>query len=234
MAKKHTQDPEPHLQSIGEPFLYRMNGASIPALVHAVYKVPDVHPRTDGPWKNEADKIAWVDPDTAYQCILRRNARRGYLEGFVGVEPSHPLFGRQPGTLDGYGIAVHEGLTYSAMCEINQPEALSICHVQHLGLAKGPRREGPQTGRSLVLHQQAWWFGFSCNGEGDVIPIDKPVQRQDFMPGVNFVNYKDEHFVRQECTRLALQLKAIEDGRDPREVDPGGQRRAFGYAGRQG
>jgi len=234
MPKKNDSNPQPMSRSGEQSFPYVMNGSTVPIQVQAVYKVPSIHPITDGPWKNEVDKIAWVDPDSGYQCICRRNARGGYLEGYVGVDPSHPLFGRETGTLHGYGIKVHEGLSYSETCEIDQPEALSICHVQHLGLAKGPSRDGPQFGRSLVLHEQAWWFGFSCNGERDVIPIDKPIQRQEFIAGVNFVNYKDEHFVRQECTRLAAQLKAIEEGRDPREVDPGGPRRAFSRRGREG
>ena len=234
MTNKKTANHQTIVQSDERSFPYVMNGSAEPVQVQAVYRVPTIHPLTDGPWENEVDKIAWVDPDTGYQCICRRNAREGYLEGYIGVDPTHPLFGRRIGTLHGYGIAVHEGLSYSAICQIDQPEALSICHVKHSGLAKGPHREGPQSGRSLVLHEQAWWFGFSCNGEGDVIPIDKPVQRQEHMPGVNFMEYKNEHFVRQECTRLAAQLKAIEEGRDPREVDPGGPRRAFASNRREG
>ena len=234
MPTKKTSAPQTLEQSSEQSFPYLMNGGSVPVQVQAVYRVPDIHPRTDGPWKNEVDKIAWVDPGTGYQCICRRQASKGFLEGFVGIDPSHPLFGRHEASLLGYGIAVHEGLTYSAICQINQPEALSVCHVTHMGLAQGRRRDGPQSGRSLVLHEQAWWFGFSCNGEGDVIPLDKPIQRQEFMPGVNFVSYKNEEFVHRECTRLAAQLMAIEDGRDPREIDPGGPRRAFGTSRSEG
>ena len=57
-----------------------------------VYHVPDLSPKIPGPWRGEADKIAWTDPTTGMACIIRRSAH-GHLCGYVAVEPEHPLYG---------------------------------------------------------------------------------------------------------------------------------------------
>lgn len=51
--------------------------------------------------------------------------------------------------------------------------------------------------------------------------------------GVEDPSYKTEGFVFEECVRLAVQLKAIDDGRDPAEADPGADvGRSFGEEAR--
>ena len=47
--------------------------------------------------------------------------------------------------------------------------------------------------------------------------------RNGTLEGVNERTYKTEQFVYEECVRLATQLKAVEEGRDAREADPGAQ-----------
>lgn len=210
-----------------------MNGGTVPVQISAAFSVPSVHPQTQGPWTGEADKIAWQDATTGYDCIIRRNPNSGYLCGYVAVERFHPLYGREVGTLVGYGIAAHEGLSYSASCQVGEPEALSICHVPRLGIAESFRTGAASTERGIVPHEEAWWFGFSCDGPRDVLPTSIRVPERS-LSGCNHPSYKNEHFVHQECIRLAAQLKAIAEGRDPQSVDPGGPPRAFNPHRRDG
>lgn len=45
-----------------------------------------------GPWQDEPDKVAWVDPDTGLDCMAKRHERLGHWCGYVGVGPDHPWF----------------------------------------------------------------------------------------------------------------------------------------------
>lgn len=46
----------------------------------------------DGPWRDEPDKIEWIDPATNLNCMIIRN-RHGVLCGYVGVPEAHPWYG---------------------------------------------------------------------------------------------------------------------------------------------
>lgn len=56
----------------------------------------------------------------------------------------------------------------------------------------------------------------------DITPTTRARGRTDhLLDGVGNPTYKTEAFVYRECLRLAAQLHAIGEGRDPREADPG-------------
>ncbi len=186
--------------------------------VDAVYHVPAVHPVEAGPWSIEADKIALTDQMSGYGCIIRRSLERQHLCGYVSVPPGHPLFGRQHGTLTGILIGVHGGIDYSNACEEHEPENRSICHVV---ATPGFHQEVQRN--EAADRDDAWWFGFSCDQRDDLVPLETRRPRGDKTPafGVDDPTYKTEAFVYGECIRLAAQLKAIEQNRDPRSADPG-------------
>lgn len=93
------------------------------------FRVKERHPKGDGPWNDEADKIGWVDEGTVLHCIILRE-RDGTLSGFVGVQPDHPLYDFEADAVPaGIGISVHGGLNYAKPCEANVPEQISVCHV---------------------------------------------------------------------------------------------------------
>lgn len=190
--------------------------------VDAIYHVPAVHPSGDGPWTNEADKVAWTDPLTGYGCIIRRSPNGRFLAGYVSVPPSHPLYGRDVHTLTGLGIAIHGGLDYSAACEHQEREEYSVCHVVKRIVPEGFQQRIYANDAAQEQHDDAWWLGFSCDKPGDIIPVPYSNRTRHVpRPGIEAPTYKTEGFVHDECVRLALQLKAIEEGRDPREADPG-------------
>lgn len=191
--------------------------------VDAVYHVPDVHPVSDGPWANEADKVAFTDPMTGYGCIIRRSPNGQHLCGYVSVPPTHPFFGREHGTLTGIMIGVHGGLDYSEECQDWESEDRSICDVVVGRLVPEDFKQRVHANEAADRHGDAWWFGFSCDQRTDLVPEDTRRPHHEKAPvfGVDEPTYKTEAFVYGECVRLAAQMRAIEQNRDPRLADPG-------------
>lgn len=200
--------------------------------VDAIYHVPSVHPKAEGPWTAEADKVAWVDGMSGLACIIRRKPGSGVLGGYVAVPPGHPLFGWQPEALLGLGLQVHGGtISYAASCERTAPEEVSICHtVTHPVPEQRLFANDAALGLDPGDHgDDAWWFGFECDQPYDVRPgVGRDHAAPSALDGVNRREYRDMGYVHRECVRLAAQLGSIGEGRDPAAaiVDAGG---AVGY-----
>lgn len=204
-----------------------------PVVVDAVFHVREVKPALQGPWSGEADKIAWTDAMTGYGCIIRRSPKGGHLCGYVSVPPTHPIFGRQVHSLCGYRIGVHGGLDYSAPCQHWEREDRSVCHVT--APVPDPRRtQAVHVNAEVDRHDDAWWFGFSCNHPGDIVPDAARLHGAEPLAGINDPTYKDERFVYSECLRLAAQLKILERGGHPSDVDPGPAASAYDPNGCRG
>jgi len=223
MPKKKTEAAERALTIIDQPkrdVVVTLNGGREPVPVEATYLVPKVHPSAPGPWSGEHDKVAWRDAATGYPCIIRRSPITGHLGGYVAVPPGHPVHGWPASALIGLHVAVHNSISYAAACERGMPEALSICHVAPV-VSRPERQVVHRNAAAEEPHDDAWWFGFECNGPGDVLPDDR-MRRADGRPldGVVERTYRDEAFVHGECTRLAMQFAAIAAGRDPVEALP--------------
>lgn len=186
---------------------YATSGGTVPA--SEIYFVRGAKPDGDGVWLGEADKVAWIDPATGYECIMMRDNPEGFLSGYVGVPGSHPLFGRDHDAIPpDLGIEVHGGLTYSRVCQEGPSpqrtilyEARRICHVLPLKHATDHRP-----------HPDQWWFGFSCDHVYDVVP-GRRRERQRFMGAETSAEYRDDGYVVREVLNLARQLRAIADGR---------------------
>lgn len=78
-----------------------------------------------GPWVDEPDRLEWKHGEL--YCVISRHQQDGYLQGFVGLPPTHSLFGKSHADLP--AIEAHGGLTYSAGC--------SHCGVWWLGFDCG-------------------------------------------------------------------------------------------------
>lgn len=207
---------EPFIQREGDVTLvvgqlYPMRGITIRA--SEVYYVGDLRDRrSDGPSLDEADKVAWRDPATGYECIMMRDRDGGFLSGYVGVPADHPFYGSDFEALTSdLGIEVHGGLNYSQICEDGPTperhiiyESRRICHV---AVGAVPLRHGSD----YRVSDHAWWFGFSCDHIYDVIPM-KPAQRGRFLSAETGAVYRDDAYVCNEIQNLAAQLKAIADG----------------------
>lgn len=194
----------------------------------AVYRVEGLKSREPGPWLGEADKVAWLDPASGYECIILRQADGGHLGGYVGVPPGHPLHGYDAGVVpEELGIEVHGGLSYAAACEAGpasgrrlRDEARRICHVDvaHPTLAARyadhPRFSDRYATDYRVRHDDAWWFGFRCDHLYDVVPdrVGRADRPERFLQREVGRTYRDEGYVHDQVLNLAAQLRAVADG----------------------
>lgn len=192
--------------------LYPMRGITIRA--SEVYYDADLRrDRPEGPALDEADKIAWRDPATGYECIMLRDRDAGFLSGYVGVPSGHPLFGFDHDALpDDLGVDVHGGLTYSRICDDGPSpdrriirESRRICHVVvgHAPLVHGS---------DYRVQEHAWWFGFSCDHLYDALTGRGSRHDRRFLAAETGPVYRDDAYVCTEVQNLAAQLRAIADG----------------------
>lgn len=158
-----------------------------------VFRVAGLQPKTAGPWRHEADKLAWVDAATGSQCVILRTVPGGHLRGYVGIEIGDAMFGWSHDEIpSGLGIRVHGGLDYSEVSGLggeHDEEMVGVDHFEVHG-SEDPR----------------WWFGFGCDKSGDLVPDASDA----FMAYVGDVPvYRDERFVFEQCTALAQRLLLI-------------------------
>lgn len=192
-----------------EPMEYPVAGTSITAL--QLYHNPDRKPSVDGPWSNEADKVAWVDEETGLGCIMLRQ-EDGTISGYVGVGPEHPLFGFEADAVPvEISNLVHGGVTYGKACEVNRfervawgkprEERYTVCHVTHIRLVQEYRTVQSTKDE---FHEDLWWLGFDTNHPGDLIPNDRGERYKGEV-------YRDQGFVYANCIVLARKLKSVRD-----------------------
>lgn len=197
-----------------QPIEYPVAGTSVTAL--QVWHNPDRRPRGDGPWTGEADKVAWIDEHTGLGCIMLRQTN-GTLSGYVGVPPSHPLFGFEPDALPvALASGIHGGLTYAKPCEVNRferrahgrprEERYTVCHTTYVRHVQKYRTV--QTTNDEFEHEDLWWFGFDTDHPGDLVP--KPRLGGEHRRGGV---YRDQAFAYANVLELARLLTAADDAR---------------------
>src|ERR1041385_5990618 len=100
-------------------------------------------PRGDGgprPWEDEPNRVAWRDPATGLQCLIRRIPHMGHLCGYVRVQRDHALFGLSRYQRRVWRLRVHGGVTFT-----------------------GRFRRGREATRGH-------WVGFDCGHAFDLVP----------------------------------------------------------------
>ncbi len=134
-----------------------------------------------GPWDNEPeDRIAFVDADTGYHCLMLRNDNGAWC-GYVAIPKTHRAAVNSGLNYEDYAVTVHGSLTYADHCT-GDPKR-GICHAV------------PHGEEDAVI-----WLGFDTAHGYDVVP------GYAWSDGV----YRDKQYVRQEVLSLAKQLKALE------------------------
>lgn len=139
-----------------------------------------------GPWDNEPNRVEFEH--AGLPCILHRGGGGAWC-GYVGLSPSHPLFGKSYGDIE--EISVHGNLTYSEPC------AGCVCHV-------------PKPGEPEDL----WWLGFDCSHGGDLRPAGRSFDGtlSFILPdlgGEDDGHYWTESEAKTETCDLAEQLAAL-------------------------
>lgn len=124
-----------------------------------------------GPWHDEPDRLQWQH--AGYACLIVRVPHSGHLCGYVGVDSSHPYFGKEYGECN---VDVHGGLTYSDKCQG------SICHIPEPGMP-----------------DEVWWLGFDCAHLGDACPCYdyRRIGPMDHYRSVEYVKRETESLARQ-------------------------------------
>lgn len=190
------------------PVAYPVADTTITAL--QLYHNPDRRPADDGPWNNEADKVAWVDEETGLGCIMLRQ-KDGTISGYVGVGPEHPLFGFEADAVPvGVSTTVHGGVTYGKACEVNRfareawgkprKERYTVCHTTYVRTIQDYRTV--QTTKD-EFHEDLWWLGFDTAHPGDLVPNARYDKRRKGDV------YRDQSFVYSNCVELARALKSL-------------------------
>ncbi|NYD89212.1 hypothetical protein [Sphingomonas melonis] len=161
----------------------------------------------------EADKVAWLDPETQLECIMMRARNGGFLGGYVGIPPTHPLYGFDEGAIPP-DLDVHGGISHAKACQHGPSvgrrlgaEAQRICHPPE----RSARSEAPVYATDYRVHHDAWWLGFTCDKVYDVVPRDINDPKR-FLGAEIGATYRDDDYVCREVEHLARQLKAIADG----------------------
>lgn len=105
----------------------------------------------------EADKVAWLDPETQFECIMMRAGEGGLLGGYVGVPPTHPLYGFDEGAIPP-DIDVHGGITDAKACQHGpsavrrlRAEARRICHPP----SRAPKSDATVSATDYRVHRDA-------------------------------------------------------------------------------
>jgi hypothetical protein len=186
-------------------------------IANTALRIPDRHPEGIGPWQMEADKVAWIDPATGLECIIRRSNRGGHLCGYVAVGPDHPLFGFDTAAVAALGVSSHGRLSHAKPCERRRPDSISASRVRQG--AVGPAVTN-RNAASPAEHDPSWWIGFSCDHPADLQPKigGAGVENRAARGGMAVV-YRDEAYVFAHVVDLAAQLHAI--GRDVDLPSPG-------------
>ncbi|MEQ5789269.1 hypothetical protein J3454_15365 [Erythrobacter sp. NFXS35] len=173
-----------------------------------ILRIPERRPYGEGPWEREPDRVAWIDAQTSYPCLILRQPD-GTLAGFVAVKPDHPLWRFERDAIPtSVVIKVHRGIDYAAICREDDPPSVRICH------------PGDNAVRGRVIAtpgiadidvdggHAAWWFGFNCNKASDFLPEGYALNDEDREDGPR--EYRDIAYVADQTVSLARQLKALQ------------------------
>lgn len=177
-----------------------------------ILRIPERRPYGEGPWESEPDRVAWIDDETSYPCLILRQPD-GTLAGFVAVGPDHPLWCFERDAIPaGLGIKVHAGIDYAAICREDDPPSVRICHPGDNAARRNVASTPGTADIDVDGSHAAWWFGFNCNKASDFLPEGYALNDEDREDGPR--EYRDIAYVADQTVSLARQLNAL-DGNAP-------------------
>jgi hypothetical protein len=185
-----------------------MNDAHYPYVVH-----PFCETWGDGPWKNEGNVMAWVEPRTQLHCALIRHPHFGAWRGYVGLPPGHPLWGKTSDDDIQLPVSYIEQIM---KYPVDITRDIGVINLLLVGQKESPTKTGyvpivmllPAHG-GLTYHDADdsgwWWFGFDAMHAGDVIPC---MARSFTLAGLE-QTYRDQDYMQGICTRLAWAVDDV-------------------------
>lgn len=138
-----------------------------------------------GKWLKEPDLCCW---ERELPCLAIRDMGMGVWKGFVGIEDSHPFFGKSIEEL------------------LKLPGVLDIFRGVHGGLC-GAGRLPP---KYKEFAKSYWWIGIeTCQGD-DLMPLLKLENiNPDMAKMLSNRSYKDLRFIRKEINKLAKYVSTF-------------------------
>jgi hypothetical protein len=133
----------------------------------------------DGPWTTEPDGQDWLDCETFYACVLRRNLF-GAWTGYVGVDTGHPLYEVSKDAQEFEFVDIHNGVKFTIFA--------------------------PDLDSSFHPLQSRWWVGFECTGQEDLLPVQLKMAEMKMAVVLAGAVYRDLHFAQCVVELLAAQL----------------------------
>jgi hypothetical protein len=178
-----------------------------------------------GPWQDEPDKAQWQDEETGLPCMILRN-HSGALCGYVGVDSTHPWFGK------GYSdeVEIPEGAMEREVESHRMPvipmmvhafkddrengkAAIDIVLDAHGGITFADACQKSDDPSKGICHlpepgepDNVWWFGFDCSHCDDLSPAY--MTRQSGLRW--YGEYRDINYVKAEIRGLAQQLASAQ------------------------
>lgn len=144
-----------------------------------------------GPWQDEPDEVVWSYGDVP--CRIVRHPRNGQLNGYVGIPPSHPWYGKD--LTSASEVDVHGGITFSS----------------HFDWATyATKTDG------------LWWIGFDCHHAWDLAPgmrslLNGIPELEGLRSYDRDETYRTIEYVTVEVENLAQQAIAAMRGATHRE-----------------
>lgn len=136
-----------------------------------------------GKWCSEPDYCKWVNRDLV--CVALRDMSLGIWKGFVGLDKSHPCFGK----------SVEDILKAPTMIDAFFAIYGGICTAGYL-----PEKY-EDDGKKL------WWVGVETSHGGDLYPLLKHDPDMDNV--LSNQTYKDLNFIRKETNKLSVYMSRI-------------------------
>jgi hypothetical protein len=136
-----------------------------------------------GVWLKEPDLCSWHY--RGVPCLAIRDMSMGIWKGFVGLEETHPLYGK----------------TINSILEM--PRAFDLFRCAYGGLSK----VGKLSNKYASYAKNYWWMGIETSRGNDLMPLLKLDQIDpDMAKLLSNQTYKDLHFIRRETNKLVIQL----------------------------
>jgi len=166
----------------------------------------------DKPWLSEPNEIDFIDEDSGYPCVMRRNPMGAWC-GYVGLTVKHPWFGmkygdkvKPPGTLeravnqDEIGVFNIFIAMFGGESVDEKGMDLALCVRCHGGITFSDQAYWNQEDTTF------WWLGFDCAHCDDYQP--KLFNICPELP--KFGVYRDEAYVRKVLKMMCADLKVAE------------------------
>ena len=138
-----------------------------------------------GKWLSEPDLCSW---EGKFHCLAIRDMGMGVWRGFVGLDESHPYYGK----------------TLQELLLI--PEVADI----FLSVYGGITAAGRLPPKYKEFAQNYWWIGIETTHGGDLMPLLKlEGAGADMAKMLSGQTYKDLRFIRKEVNKLSSSLSRI-------------------------